>query len=268
MKSDLKVRVISAIVALIIVIPMLIYGKYPFYIGVGVIGIIGFNEMLSLLDKEKRLPLLVRYIATACFVLLTMVGFKNTSFIMDFRLLILSSLLILIPLVLYGDNKKYNSTVAFQLLGIILFLGASFHYLIVLRNIDLHHLLYLIVITIMTDTFAHFFGVNIGKNKLCPTISPNKTIEGMIGGTIMGTCLGTLYYLTFIDVSSNIMPVIFVTLFLSLIAQFGDLVFSSIKRNYDVKDYGNIMPGHGGVLDRLDSLIFTILAYVLITTIL
>lgn len=268
MKSDLKIRTISAIIALIIVVPILIYGKYPFYIGVGLLGVIGFNEMLALIDSEKRLPILVRFISMACFVLITLVGFKNTTFDFDFRLLIITTLLLLIPLVLFGDNKKYNSTDALHLLGVTLFLGVSFHYLIIIRNINLHILLYLLIMTIMTDTFGHFWGMNIGKNKLCPTVSPGKTIEGMVGGTVIGTFIGTVYYLTFININANILLISLTTLFLSLIAQYGDLVFSSIKRNYNVKDYGNIMPGHGGVLDRLDSLIFTMLAYALLTTIL
>ena len=133
---------------------------------------------------------------------------------------------------------------------------------------DVLYLVYVGLVTVMSDTFAHFFGVNVGKNKLCPTISPNKTIEGMVGGTFFGTFIGMVYYLTFVNTSANVLVVILITLFLSLVAQFGDLVFSMIKRKYDVKDYGNIMPGHGGVLDRLDSLIFTMLAYVLLTTIL
>ena len=261
MKNDLKIRIISAVVALIIVIPLLIVGGFPFYTGVGIIGVIGFNEMLMLIDKEKKLPNFVKYIAMICFITFVIFNVKGTDFNISYQLLLVSPLVILLPLLVYGDNKKYNSNDAFHLLGIILFLGISFHYLIILRNISIHTLLYLLFITIMTDTFAHFFGVNVGKNKLCPTISPNKTIEGMVGGTFFGTFIGMVYYLTFVNTSANVLVVILITLFLSLVAQFGDLVFSMIKRKYDVKDYGNIMPGHGGVIDRLDSIIFAMLAF-------
>lgn len=268
MKKDLKVRIISAIVALIIVIPLLILGGIPYYIGVGVIGVIGFNEMLMLIDKEKKIPVFVKYISMLCFVLFILTGVKELTFDIDYRILIASVLMIMLPLIFYQNNKKYNSIDALHLLGVVVFLGISFHYLIVLRNISIHILLYLMFVTIMTDTFAHFFGVNVGKNKLCPNVSPNKTVEGMMGGTLFGTFIGMIYYLTFINTDANTIVVLFVTLFLSLVAGFGDLVFSMIKRNYNVKDFGNIMPGHGGVLDRLDSLIFAMIAYVLITTIL
>ena len=118
----------------------------------------------------------------------------------------------------------------------------------------------------MSDTFAHFFGTKIGKHKLCPAVSPNKTVEGMVGGVFFGTFLGMVFFKTFIDVSADLFLVIVVSLVLSLIAEFGDLVFSAIKRRYGVKDYGNIMPGHGGVLDRLDSILFAILAFSYLVT--
>ena len=113
----------------------------------------------------------------------------------------------------------------------------------------------------MSDTFAHFFGTKIGRHKLCPKVSPNKTVEGMIGGVFFGTFIGSVFFNTFINTNANLFFVVIISLALSLVAEFGDLVFSSIKRRYGVKDYGNIMPGHGGVLDRLDSILFAILAF-------
>jgi len=120
----------------------------------------------------------------------------------------------------------------------------------------------------MTDTFAYFGGYFIGKHKLCPSISPNKTIEGAIVGTLVGVMVSTLFYLFVINNSINIAILIGITLVLSLVGQLGDLFFSSIKRYYKVKDFSNLIPGHGGILDRLDSIIFVILTYILFMNIL
>ena len=121
--------------------------------------------------------------------------------------------------------------------------------------------IFLFSITIITDTFAYFGGMLIGKNKLLEVISPKKTWEGTIIGSLVGTFVCTVFYLTLIDIEASIFEVTIVVLFLSLIGQFGDLFFSAIKRKYGVKDFSNIMPGHGGVLDRLDSIIFVMLAF-------
>ena len=104
----------------------------------------------------------------------------------------------------------------------------------------------------------------IGKNKLAPSISPHKTIEGFIGGALMGTFVATTFYFTVIDSNISLVILILTTAFLSVIGQLGDLVFSSIKRTYGVKDFSNLIPGHGGILDRLDSIIFVILAFILV----
>ena len=100
----------------------------------------------------------------------------------------------------------------------------------------------------------------LGKHKLSPSISPNKTVEGSIIGSIMGTILGSLF-LYFVIGSTNILEIILLSFILTLVSQLGDLFFSSIKRTYKVKDFSNLIPGHGGVLDRLDSVLFVILGF-------
>ena len=113
----------------------------------------------------------------------------------------------------------------------------------------------------MTDAFAMFTGMLIGKHKVTPNISPKKTIEGCIGGSIVGSTIAIIYYVYFVGSFSY--KLILITLLLSVIDQFGDLFFSKIKRENKIKDFSNIMPGHGGILDRLDSLCFVVITYLL-----
>ena len=167
----------------------------------------------------------------------------------------------LIPTVLYHDRSLYSINDAFYLIGGVFFLGFSFSLFTLLRNEGMEILLYLLLISIFTDTFAYFVGMLIGKNKLLEDISPKKTIEGMIGGTVLSVIIASNFYYTVIDSSLPLYIIIFMTTFLSIIGQFGDLVFSAIKRYYGKKDFSNIMPGHGGILDRLDSIIFVALGF-------
>ena len=102
----------------------------------------------------------------------------------------------------------------------------------------------------------------IGKHKMISEISPKKTWEGMIGGTVVGVFIATLFYHNFIDNSLQLYILIIITLFLSILGQFGDLTFSAIKRYFNKKDFSNIMPGHGGVLDRFDSILFIMLGFI------
>ena len=257
----MKQRIISAIIALIIVIPVILIGGYTYYVGVGILAIIGFYEMISVREKQRKFPVVVKCLSMVSFlaiVLFTCINEKE--FNLDYRILILDLFACFIPLIGI-KNDKYNAEDALFLVAITLFLGMSFRYLIIVRNIDILYLIYVLLITIMADTFAHFFGTKIGRYKLAPDISPNKTVEGMIGGLFFGTYIGTMFFITFISPASSVLIVMVVSLMLSIVAEFGDLVFSAVKRNFGVKDYGNIMPGHGGVLDRLDSVIFAVLAF-------
>ena len=153
---------------------------------------------------------------------------------------------------------------AFYMMGGIFFLAVSFILLINVRASSLALIVYIFSITIMTDTFAYITGLLIGRHKLLEPISPKKTWEGSIGGTIAGTLVSTVFYITVINPLANPIRLALIGIFLSIIGQFGDLVFSAIKRDYGKKDFSNIMPGHGGVLDRLDSVIFVLLGFMFI----
>jgi phosphatidate cytidylyltransferase len=135
--------------------------------------------------------------------------------------------------------------------------------MILISDSNINYLIYLVLITTITDSFAYFTGYLIGQHKLCEKISPNKTIEGAIGGVLIGTIIPTLFYLYLIDSNINILLIVVITFVLSIIGQLGDLFFSSVKRHYNIKDFSNLIPGHGGILDRLDSLIFVVITFVL-----
>lgn len=117
----------------------------------------------------------------------------------------------------------------------------------------------------MTDVFAFFAGSFLGKHKLCPKISPKKTVEGAIGGVLGCVLASLILYAVFVNFvweteSANYIAVASMSVFLSFISMCGDLTASVIKRNFEIKDFGKLIPGHGGVLDRFDSIIFVLTA--------
>ena len=125
------------------------------------------------------------------------------------------------------------------------------------------------VISFMSDTGAYFVGVLFGKHKLIPKVSPKKTIEGSFGG-ILGCIVGYVLYGFIIqiicDVKVNYIAMILLAIVISIVSQFGDLVASYIKREQEIKDFGFIFPGHGGILDRFDSVIAVSTVLLVFTT--
>ena len=126
------------------------------------------------------------------------------------------------------------------------------------------HGIYLIVLPFlaawMSDTGAYFTGSFLGKHKLCPNISPKKSVEGAIGGVFGSLLGGTVYAIVMtaaFDFAVNYLTLAVICAVGSVVGQFGDLIFSYIKREYGIKDYGKLFPGHGGVLDRFDSIFLT-----------
>ena len=259
----MKKRVISAIIAFIIFVPIFLIGGITFNIAIYVLTLVGMREFMKVREKNHKYPNFIRLIA---YLMITFLYFKctlNSDLIFNFNYKIVAGicLTLLTSVVLYHDEKVYNIEDAFYLVGGVFFLGFSMSLFNMYRNIGLEMIIFLFLITIITDSYAYFVGSLIGKNKLLESISPNKTWEGTIGGSLIATFVCTVYYLTVINPQAQIFVVSLIILFLSLIGQFGDLFFSAIKRKYKVKDFSNIMPGHGGVLDRLDSIIFVMLTF-------
>lgn len=265
----MKQRTISAIVALIIVIPITIIGGDIFNLAVYIIALLGLKELLDIKESKKEIPLFIKLISITFFTVIILSNFDSPilTLSMDYRIISGMFLAFLTPTVLYHDRDKYSINDAFYLIGGIFFLAISMVLLINIRQSSLSVLIYLILITTITDTFAYITGMLIGKHKLLESISPKKTWEGTIGGTIFGTFVSTVFYVTVINPDMNLIKIIAITLFLSIIGQFGDLVFSAIKRYFNKKDFSNIMPGHGGILDRLDSTIFVLLGFMFFITI-
>lgn len=263
-------RVISAIILVLVFVPFIIVGELPFTIFMTVLSVLGLYELLRVRETKKKFPLILKifaYIGTLYFCL------YNTSSIefinkFDYRVMAGIIFLFISPMVFINNSDKYDLNDALFLIGSVLFIGLSFNLIIITRNYDITYIIYLLLITTITDTFALFTGSLIGKHKLCPKISPKKTIEGLVGGTIMGAFVATVFYNTLISSTVPLVTVIMLTFVLCLIGQLGDLVFSSIKRYYDVKDFSNLIPGHGGILDRFDSLIFVVLAFTVLIEIL
>lgn len=266
----MKNRILSTVILFLIFIPFIIKGDAFFAGLVLLVGIIAFKELFDLKLKKKNLPLLMEVLAylAVSFLILNNYQSKELTIVLDYRILTFMLFTFMVPLVIIADNDKYNLQDALYLLGSVLFIGFSFNLLILIRNYSINHFIYFLMITCFTDIFALVTGKLIGKHKLSESISPNKTVEGFLGGLIMGTFGGMIYYLTVINNQIPFVQILIITVTLSVIGQIGDLIFSQIKRYYNKKDFSNLVPGHGGVLDLFDSLVFVIITSILFISIL
>ena len=264
----MKDRIISAVAILLVVIPCIIVGNLAFTLLVLLAGLVALYELFRIIKTSSNIPVFVEIInyIILIFFIAGSYGIGNMYSIIDYKMVSILLLADLLPLILIDNKAKYSLKDAMLLIGIVLFIGTSFNLAVILRNSGINSIVYILLITIFNDTFAYVTGLLIGKHHFTD-ISPNKTIEGCIGGAFMGTCIASIYYYTCYS-ANNIILTIALTLLISCISQIGDLVFSYIKREYGVKDFSNLIPGHGGILDRVDSLIFAILGFVVFASIL
>lgn len=259
----MKKRVVGAIIILFLLIFTLSIGKTAFNLLICLCACLSFLELFNIKYDGKKDINFMKYIGLISILMIVLNNVFN--YIDIFMILVIPILLLTLPIIIYNNSKKYNINDAIYILGICYFLGLSFGSIIIINNMDILKCVYIFIISFVTDTYAYIGGRLIGKTKLCD-ISPNKTVEGSVIGIIMGTLIGSVYY--FNVIGSDLSIVICMSLLLSIIGEIGDLMFSNIKRYFNKKDYSNIIPGHGGVLDRLDSVIFVTLVYILFLTML
>lgn len=253
----MKQRVITAVIALIIFLPLLYLGGLPFDILVTLMGIVAMSEFLIM--KKK---LLVSFEAIISFLLMLSIllpvfwaGFWTQDTLGgSFYLL---ALVMLVYTVISKNRFSFDDAGVLLLGG--LYAGLGFRFMMLARAESLWMMLYALLIVWITDSGAYLIGRKIGKNKLAPHISPNKTWEGSIGGSLSAVVIvGAYLYFVQAAFPYSFSTMLLWTLVFSVGGQLGDLIESAFKRHYGVKDSGKILPGHGGILDRFDSLLFVL----------
>lgn len=257
----MKTRVISAIVMLAIFIPILLLGDVYYIVFSSLLGLMSLWELVR---QEDKIPNYMKILSYFICLFIILYKYNSNNYLELFNFPIIAGLFLFysFSIIINKELSKYNYKDSIFLMMSTLIIGLFFNSFIRVRVMGLEFVIYCFIISITTDTFAYVGGRLFGKNKLSPSISPNKTVEGSIIGSVMATILASVFYYNFIG-NLNIWLTILISFSLSILCQIGDLFFSSIKRYYRIKDFSNLIPGHGGILDRLDSVLFVILGFLM-----
>lgn len=252
-------RLISTGIGIIILLLVMISNNvYIFNFALTVIAIMGLSEFYNSFKKKNiKADALIGYIS-AIGLLFVNYNFVTNEQIKTFLILILPILiLILFSKSVFSNMKTNIQDIAITIFG-ILYIPFFFMFLSLTRQMEMGEYLvwYVFIGAWISDSFAYLVGSKIGKHKFSK-ISPNKSIEGSVAGVLFTAIFFGIYtnFLITKGLNLNIAEMVIVGIFASIISQIGDLSASAIKRHCDIKDFGTIMPGHGGILDRFDSII-------------
>lgn len=268
----MKQRVLSGVAIAVVAIAVLLLMNTPvFPIFWAVISVMAVYEIEKVVKVENKVLITVSMIFSALFVLNSAFSFITFS---SSAILAFYGILMLVIMVLgYEKTSFEHAVVAFFASTAVPFAFSVFTYL---RDIGSHFEgkadkvfgIYLVILVLVcswfTDTFAFFVGSAIGKHKLCPKISPKKSVEGAVGGIVLTLVFNEILLLVFerffftSDTVVSYLSIAVISVLLSVISMFGDLAASTIKRNFGVKDFSNLIPGHGGIMDRFDSCLFVL----------
>ena len=249
-------RYIGAIVYLIPVLLMLFIGGPILQYGMMVLALIGIGEFYSAVKAKGFKPTSeIGYLLTV--ILFVSLSNQNIGDLALFLIVVGLIIVFIIPIF----NLKKNFVDGIVTIAGFLYVSVLLSFLVLIGQSANGSLMiwFAFVPAWIIDTGAYFTGRSLGRNKLCPEVSPNKTIEGAVGGLLGGVIATLLLGYVFVGYGLAIPSIhlIILGVILGILGQLGDLIASSIKRYTGIKDYGNLIPGHGGVLDRFDSILLT-----------
>lgn len=247
----MKTRILSGLIMAPLLI-LLYLGGYPLMIAAFLIGIVGLYEFYKGFHAVGSKPnIIIGALAAFGLYAIYMMHLDDRWWMLWLVLVVMGGFISC----LYRFEERTLYDAMATVTGVIYVVFFSFH--VVLIDSTPHSILIWTVVlsAFGSDIFAYFTGKAIGKKKLCPNLSPKKTIEGSIGGVFGAVVLCGLFAYFF--ARPYFVDALIIGFFASIISQFGDLVASSFKRKMGIKDYGNLIPGHGGILDRFDSVLFT-----------
>lgn len=267
----MKTRIITAILAIVVIlVPCLVFlHSFVLPLILGIFSAIAVYEIINATGGKNKVLLALSCITAAAIPFAFHFNFE-IPFMPVAIIYTLAYLIIMVPM---HKVTKFNDVITALFATVAV--PCSLSIFVLLRDTYISQPgmfskstgVFLILLAMfcawMTDTFAYFTGKFLGKHKLCPNVSPNKTIEGAVGGVIGNMIACTIMFIIFDKFFFTVhtlalWQIIIISAVLSVISMFGDLSASLIKRNHGIKDFGNIFPGHGGVMDRIDSCLFVL----------